>query len=197
MTMVMTNLLLFGAFCVTNTHESRVTSTHEKHVPGWLEETEQVENACCGCRTLRRHSQRSSLTQIICQWFGFVFGQRDINRLGSVISHPQRSSLTQIICQRVGFAFPTTQHDRHYDQSHHNVKSKGRRGKEVIVTGGKGRENRVMKLDVKTQKWYFVAKTNYFVLINHTFLQVQPQQIDNWKEEARVCQGYKLIDDDR
>ena len=54
-----------------------------------------------------------------------------------------------------------------------------------------------MKLDVKTQKWYFVAKTNYFVLINHTFLQVQPQQIDNWKEEARVCQGYKLIDDDR
>ena len=92
---------------------------------------------------------------------------------------------------------PTSQHKRHNDQAHNNVKSKGRRGKEVIVTGGKGRENRVMKLDVKTQKWYFLAKTNYFVLINHTFLQVQPQQIDNWKEEARVCQGYKLIDDDR
>ena len=30
---------------------------------------------------------------------------------------------------------------------------KGRRGKEVIITGGKGREKRVMKLDVKTQKW--------------------------------------------
>ena len=29
----------------------------------------------------------------------------------------------------------------------------GRRGKEVIITGGKGREKRVMKLDVKTQKW--------------------------------------------
>ena len=28
-----------------------------------------------------------------------------------------------------------------------------RKGKEVIVTGGKGREKRVMKLDVKTQKW--------------------------------------------
>ena len=32
MTMVLTNLLLFGAFCVTNTHENRVTSTHDKHV---------------------------------------------------------------------------------------------------------------------------------------------------------------------
>jgi len=37
---------------------------------------------------------------------------------------------------------------------HCAVTLKGRRGKEVIVTGGKGRENRVMKLDVKTQKWY-------------------------------------------
>ena len=89
----------------------------------------------------------------------------------------------------------TTRHKRHDDHSHNNVKSKGRRGKEVIVTGGKGRENRVMKLDVKTQKWYFRQKQIF--LINHTFLQVQPQQIDNWKEEARVCQGYKLIDDDR
>ena len=171
MTVVLANLLLFDAFCVTNTHENRmmhshencVTSIHKKHVPGWLEETEQVENACCGCRTLRRHPQRSSLTQIVCQRVGFVFGQRDVSRLGSVISHPQRSSLTQIICHdnRLVLHFqhkPTTQHDRHYDQSHHNVKSKGRRGKEVIVTGGKGRENRVMKLDVKTQKWYFLTK---------------------------------------
>jgi len=30
----------------------------------------------------------------------------------------------------------------------------GRNGKEVIITGGKGREKRVMKLDVKTQKWF-------------------------------------------
>lgn len=30
----------------------------------------------------------------------------------------------------------------------------GRSGKEVIITGGKGRGNRVMKLDVRTQKWY-------------------------------------------
>ena len=48
MTVVMTNLLLFDAFCVTNTHENRmmhshencVTSAYEKHVTGWLEETE-------------------------------------------------------------------------------------------------------------------------------------------------------------
>jgi len=37
---------------------------------------------------------------------------------------------------------------------HCAVTLKGRRGKEVIITGGKGREKRVMKLDVKTQKWY-------------------------------------------
>ena len=36
---------------------------------------------------------------------------------------------------------------------HCAVTLKGRRGKEVIITGGKGREKRVMKLDVKTQKW--------------------------------------------
>lgn len=36
---------------------------------------------------------------------------------------------------------------------HCAVTVKGRRGKEVIITGGKGREKRVMKLDVKTQKW--------------------------------------------
>ena len=37
---------------------------------------------------------------------------------------------------------------------HCAVTLKGRKGKEVIITGGKGREKRVMKLDVKSQKWY-------------------------------------------
>ena len=77
MTVVLANLLLFDAFCVTNTHENRmmhshencVTSAYEKHVTGWLEETEQVEDACCGCGALRRHSQRSSLAQRV----GFAF----------------------------------------------------------------------------------------------------------------------------
>ena len=77
MTVVMANLLLFDAFCVTNTHENRmmhshencVTSAYEKHVTGWLEETEQVEDACCGRGALRHHSQRSSLAQRV----GFAF----------------------------------------------------------------------------------------------------------------------------
>ena len=36
---------------------------------------------------------------------------------------------------------------------HCAVTLKTRKGKEVVITGGRGREKRVMKLDVKTQKW--------------------------------------------
>jgi len=37
---------------------------------------------------------------------------------------------------------------------HCTVTLKGRNGKEVIITGGKGRENKALKLDVTTNKWY-------------------------------------------
>ena len=35
---------------------------------------------------------------------------------------------------------------------HCTVTLKGRNGKEVVITGGKGREKRAMKLDVKSQR---------------------------------------------
>jgi len=37
---------------------------------------------------------------------------------------------------------------------HCTVTLEGRNGKEVVITGGKGREKRAMRLDVKSQKWY-------------------------------------------
>jgi len=37
---------------------------------------------------------------------------------------------------------------------HCTVTLRGRKGKEVVLTGGRGREKRVLKLDVSTKRWY-------------------------------------------
>ena len=37
---------------------------------------------------------------------------------------------------------------------HCTVTMDGRKGKEVVITGGRGRETRALKLDVRTQRWY-------------------------------------------
>ena len=37
---------------------------------------------------------------------------------------------------------------------HCTVTVDGGKGKEVVITGGRGRENRALKLDVKNQRWY-------------------------------------------
>jgi len=43
---------------------------------------------------------------------------------------------------------------------HCSVTVKGRAGKEVIIIGGKGRENRSIKLDIKLNKWYSLNRLN-------------------------------------
>jgi len=44
---------------------------------------------------------------------------------------------------------------------HCTVTVKGRAGKEVVIIGGKGRENRSIKLDIKSNKWYSLNRLNH------------------------------------
>lgn len=43
---------------------------------------------------------------------------------------------------------------------HCTVVMRGRNGKEVVITGGRGRKNRAMKLNMKTKKWYSLNEMN-------------------------------------
>jgi len=43
---------------------------------------------------------------------------------------------------------------------HCTVVMRGRNGKEVVITGGRGKRNRAMKLNMKTRKWYSLNEMN-------------------------------------
>ena len=76
---------------------------------------------------------------------------------------------------------------------HCTVTLDGRKGKEVIITGGRGRETRALRLDVKTQRSGIIQySTVIFELrVSKTMLLkvVLNEQNDHWSKEARVCEG--------